>query len=242
MSAAVDRSACRPWCGLQYGNKRVPHPHSVGGCDVGLFIASPWRAPINLDQPAWCSARCRDLRLPPVASTSIEAEYWEHVEVVGRQASPVNVSPQPGDVWEYTHRELRGERRQIAEVVKDRIRFVGGREKAESLHWFISVSPRLIWRSGAPSYFAPTPPPSPAPSTPDAAPVSPPAVAPSGTRSRPAGIKCARCLCTSERGDQHTPSCPVMREQGPSAVAAAPGRDTFADLVDEWDLLPEAGR
>jgi len=91
-------------------------------------------------------------------------------------------------------------------------------------------------------YLGPTPPPSPAPATPDAAPVSPPAVAASGTRPRPAGIKCSRCLCTSERGDQHTPACPIMREQGPSAVAAAPGRDTFADLVDEFDLLPDAGR
>ncbi len=33
-------------------------------------------------------------------------------------------------------------------------------------------------------------------------------------------------------------------EQGPSAVAAASGkqRDTFSDLCDEWDLLPDAGR
>ena len=33
-------------------------------------------------------------------------------------------------------------------------------------------------------------------------------------------------------------------EQGPSAVATAPERqrDTFSDLCDVWDLLPDAGR
>ncbi len=35
-----------------------------------------------------------------------------------------------------------------------------------------------------------------------------------------------------------------LAEGGDSAVAKAPGRtrDTFSDLADEWDLLPEAGR
>lgn len=58
------------------------------------------------------------------------------------------------------------------------------------------------------------------------------------------GIKCTRCLTTSEAGDIHLDACPVMRERGPSAAEGAPGKaiDTFADLVDEWDLLPEAGR
>lgn len=61
---------------------------------------------------------------------------------------------------------------------------------------------------------------------------------------RPAGIYCQRCRCTSELGDIHLETCPTQRESGPSATAAAPGRTrpSFADLCDEWDLLPEAGR
>jgi hypothetical protein len=58
------------------------------------------------------------------------------------------------------------------------------------------------------------------------------------------GKTCPRCLCTSSDGTIHLETCIYQRERGPSAAEGAPGpkRDTFADLCDEWDLLPDGNQ
>jgi hypothetical protein len=91
-------------------------------------------------------------------------------------------------------------------------------------------------------FCGPSPMPATAAQHPDWTP--PGATAPAPRPNRTPGITCRRCLLTSAGGVDHQPTCVVMREQGPSAVAAAPERqrDTFEDLCDAFDLLPEASR
>jgi len=285
MSAVVDRSACRPWCGMS--------AEDIHGTPLAkdYIESADFTAGVVGNLLRWCSSRCRDLRLPPVASTipvadargegacdpgpmtalrgksGTPARDERSVSAGGLSASPVNVSPAPAVGQRWRHRN--------GDVDFDTVPARSGTatvrlslKVARNIHGAIGeVFEHFDWDEffGHATYLGSTPPPSPAPATPDAAPVSPPAVAASGCRpplsympcpsqgcrnwmagnqrscwtcfgepssqrgkdrkiqqpdwtppadakpvtkpKAPAGIKCARCLCTSERGDVHMESC-----------------------------------
>jgi len=106
VSRSVDRSGCRWFCGMT-GKDIVEDPRPLGsGVRAGVNFLAGDRE-LREDTPRWCSARCRDLALPPLGSC-VEA-LQDFVNDAVRQAysacgivpaSPAKVPPVPGQRWE----------------------------------------------------------------------------------------------------------------------------------------------
>lgn len=66
----VDRAGCKAWCGLPYAHRSTPSRY-----DSMMWFFPPLDNRFARDdEPAWCSATCRDARVPPLAAPVETAE------------------------------------------------------------------------------------------------------------------------------------------------------------------------
>jgi hypothetical protein len=77
--AAVDRAACKAWCGL---------PCVRRGWPLVLGVTTKVRPIAQLADPAWCSAAYRDAKLPPLETKPAEAAKAKAAQIAEVKMAP----------------------------------------------------------------------------------------------------------------------------------------------------------
>ena len=87
VTAEHDRSGCATFCGLRYSDSKFPPCDCFNWASCGhAFFEDTIEDPIG-----WCSARCRDLRLPPMRETETTQPVWRAGD--GSMGPPIPVIP-----------------------------------------------------------------------------------------------------------------------------------------------------